>query len=175
MSDTATHSSTLCMVWPTSPNSTTGQKFLMNRASDVPPLVASAGCRPVTASTASERSRIRSSDRVRKTSEIVGSKVSVVATGGRSGRRSGVTVVARSTRCAISAFSVSAVQRSLKRMLKPIRTSAGMTLKVRLELSRTATSRFVGSNRSVPASSGGWQRAVMKVGIERTGLSARWG
>ena len=39
MSLTATRSSTLCMVWPISPNSATGQISLMKRASEVPPAV----------------------------------------------------------------------------------------------------------------------------------------
>ena len=40
------------MVLPTRPNSTTGQWFLTNRASEVPPVVESSGHFPVSAKTA---------------------------------------------------------------------------------------------------------------------------
>ena len=50
-------SSTLCIVWPTSPNSATGQKSLINRASDVPPDVLSSGSKPVMSLTTRDAGR----------------------------------------------------------------------------------------------------------------------
>ena len=55
MSSSRTRSSTLCMVLPTKPNSTTRAASLIKRASDVPPLVDNSGCLPVTECTAALR------------------------------------------------------------------------------------------------------------------------
>src|SRR5271165_22460 len=52
MSSSAARSSTAWIVAFKRPSSTTGQAFLMKRASDVPPLVDKFGRRPVTSSTA---------------------------------------------------------------------------------------------------------------------------
>ena len=47
ISSIETFSSTLCISFPTKPNSTTGQISLINLASEVPPLVDKIGKRPV--------------------------------------------------------------------------------------------------------------------------------
>ena len=94
--------------------------------------------------------------------------------GGRPGR-SVWSVAAASRRARISAFSVSAVQVSLKRMLKAAVALAGMTLVAVLPTSIVVTSRFDGWKLSVPASKGGSSSASVSLMMLRTGLSARCG
>src|SRR5260370_42298210 len=99
------------------PSSTTGQALLMKRASEVPPLVDSAGRRPVTASTAPATRSVKGPRSVTKASALVESKSSE--------RRAPPTAA---TLRAVSADRVLGVQRSLKRTLKTSRTWPGRTL-----------------------------------------------
>ena len=102
-------SSTLCMVWPTRPNSATGQMSLMNRASEVPPVVLSSGRRPRVSSQARMIASLRGPGLVTKDSPVT---------------RKLQLVVARIAQMRIeglphsSASRLSEVCRSLKRMLK---------------------------------------------------------
>ena len=75
-SSSATRSSTAWIVAFGRPRSTTGQTALMKRASEVPPLVESAGRRPVTSSTAAATRSVNGPRVVRKASALLGSKVS---------------------------------------------------------------------------------------------------
>ena len=148
------------------PNSTTGQASLMKRASDVPPLVESAGRRPVTSSTAcgdeigEGAARGQEGDRV----------------GRIEGQRRGAPRRPRRSARAISACSVSGRPEIVEADVEDEPASAGITLEAGLPTSTVMTSRFDGSKSRVPASSGGSSSAV-EHGRERraSGLSARCG
>ena len=88
------------MVALTRPSSTTGQAFLMKRASEVPPPVESEGLRPVTSVTASATRSVNGPGLVRKATALLGSKVSVARP----------PTSAAATRRAISAERESGVQ-----------------------------------------------------------------
>ena len=116
----------------------------MKRASDVPPLVESAGLRPVTSSTALATRSVKAPRLVRNATALVGSKLSATR----------APPAAAATRRSISALRVCGVHRSLKRMLKTRRTSPGMTLVAGLPTSTLTTSRLEASKSGVPAIEG---------------------
>ena len=60
-----------CIVLPTKPNSVTGHIFLINLASDVPPVVDSFGCTPNSFFTASEINSESSPGGVIKLSPVI--------------------------------------------------------------------------------------------------------
>ncbi len=74
MSFTGACSSTICMLAPTRPNSTTGHQLRIKRASEVPPLVESEGFSPVCFSIAAQTCPVKASGVVRKASALQGSK-----------------------------------------------------------------------------------------------------
>ena len=64
------HSFVWCIVFPTDPNSITGQMSLINLASEVPPLVDNSGFKPVSSRTASQIKSTNLPEAVKKGSPL---------------------------------------------------------------------------------------------------------